>query len=403
VVDFSITTLGVICHLQTFGILSARRMHPLVRVEEIEGPYGRFAIGERAIQRLWAAHEVRGPLLTLTGTPIEVLSPGDWNRSGGPDFLGAELKIDGQRRRGDVEIHLRWDDWNAHGHQRNPNFNGVILHAVLLPGAKPIQTAQQQEPETIILLPYLPRDLEDLAEEDALLDLRGRAGDVARRVLHLEPNIAQGLRRRAIQRFEAKAQHAQTRINTRGWEQACHELCLEALGLGGNRAPMSELAQTYKPSEMILLGTDKLYLEKTGRWRLRGLRPAGHPHRRLSQYLELLRRRPQWHEAVRTWSETPAEIALNEHRRALIDQILAQVIPDGRTDTLCINALLPLTHHPQNSQLEKWLNWPPGNFPEDLHEARLRLGLVGASRNWEIQGILDILRRTAGQVVPPPA
>jgi hypothetical protein len=100
---------------------------------------------------------------------------------------------------------------------------------------------------------------------------------------------------------------------------------------------------------------------------------------------------------MQAWSTTPAEIALAEHRRQLIDDILAQVIPDGRADTLCINALLPLTHRPTHSQLEKWLAWPPGNFPEDLHEARLKLGLVGTSRNWEIQGILDILRRTAGQ------
>lgn len=375
-------------------------MHPHARVEEIEGPYGKFAIGERAIQRLWATHEVQGPLTTLSGSNLVVICPGDWNRSGGPDFLGAELTINGERLRGDVEIHLRSEDWNAHGHQHNPHFNGVILHAVLLPGAKPIQTSQKHQPETVVLLPYLPRDLEDLAEEDALLDLRGRAGDVARRVLSLEPNIAQGLRRRASERFHAKVHHAQQRIQQQGWEQACHELCLEALGLGGNRAPMSELAQSYSPQTMMLMGIDKLYLEKCGRWRLRGLRPAGHPYRRLAQYLELLRRHPQWFQSIREWSTAEALLSLQEHRRTLIDQILTGVIPDGRADTLCINALLPLTHQKGHSQLEKWLQWPPGNFPDDLHEARLRLGLVGASHNWEIQGLLDILRRTAGQ--PPP-
>ena len=67
------------------------------RVEEIEGPYGPFAIGERAIQRLWASGEVRGPMPAASGATIEIVSPGDWNRGAGPDFLGAELRVEGRR------------------------------------------------------------------------------------------------------------------------------------------------------------------------------------------------------------------------------------------------------------------------------------------------------------------
>ncbi|TSA35790.1 MAG: DUF2851 family protein, partial [Opitutales bacterium] len=134
------------------------------RVEEIEGPYGPFAIGERAIQRLWAAGEVRGPMSSTTGTTIEIIHPGDWNRGAGPDFLGAVISLNGKQARGDVEIHLRWSDWHAHGHDADPNFSGVILHAVLLPGCKTVTTLSGHRPETLVLLPHLPRDLEDLAE-----------------------------------------------------------------------------------------------------------------------------------------------------------------------------------------------------------------------------------------------
>ena len=42
-------------------------MSTCVRVEEIDGPYGPFAIGERAIQRLWASGEVRGPMAATSG------------------------------------------------------------------------------------------------------------------------------------------------------------------------------------------------------------------------------------------------------------------------------------------------------------------------------------------------
>ncbi len=364
------------------------------RVEELEGPYGAFAIGERAIQRLWAAGEVTGPMVTASGKTIEVVQPGDWNRGAGPDFLGAELRIDQRRVRGDVEIHLRATDWRAHQHDTDPNFSGVVLHAVLLPGAKDVTTASGHQPETVVLLPYLPRDLEDLAEEDALLELRGRAGEVARKVQAAESHVLPGLRRRALERFRRKARHAKARAKAVGWDNACHELVVESLGHGGNRAPMSELARSHSATEMVLLGIDALYMEKCGRWRLRGLRPAGHPYRRLAQYLELNRRQPDWRERVRVWGADLGSAALSSQRRRLHDDILGCVFPDGRADSLCINALLPLLHASGHDGEGAWVDWPPGNHPEDIEEARKVLGLAGSSRNFEVQGILDVLRRS---------
>ncbi|MEY4033295.1 MAG: hypothetical protein RL492_489 [Verrucomicrobiota bacterium] len=364
------------------------------RVEELEGPYGPFAIGERAIQRLWAAGEVTGPMATVSGRTVEVLAPGDWNRGAGPDFLGAELRLDERRVRGDVEIHLRSSDWQAHQHDRDPNFSGVVLHAVLLPGTKDVTTAAGHQPETVVLLPYLPRDLEDLAEEDALLELRGRAGEVASKVQAAEGVLLPGLRRRALERFRRKAKHAKARAKAIGWDAACHELVVESLGHGGNRAAMSELARAHSPEEMVLLGLDALYMEKCGRWRLRGLRPAGHPYRRLAQYLELNRRQPTWREQVRLWGADLGHAVLTSHRRRLHDGILGCVFPDGRADTLCINALLPLLHASGQDCERTWSDWPPGNHPEDIDQARRLLGLAGSSRNFEVQGILDVIRRS---------
>ncbi len=370
------------------------------RVEEIDGPYGPFAIGERAIQRLWASGEVRGPMAAASGATIEIIHPGDWNRGAGPDFLGAEILVDGRRLRGDIEIHLRCADWHAHGHEQDPHFAGVILHAVLLPGTKDVTTASGHHPETVVLLPYLPRDLEDLAEEDALLELRGRAGEVARRVLAAESNLSLGLKRRALERFRSKTKHARARVKEVGWDAACHELFVESLGLGGNRAPMSELARAHSPEQMLVLGLDAIYMEKCGRWRLRGLRPAGHPYRRLAQYLELNRRRPDWRAHARTWAASLTLSPLPSCRRRLIDETFCCILPDGRADTLCINALLPLLQDARSSLEKHWLEWPPGNHPEDIQEARGLLGLAGGSRNWEIQGILDVLRRTALHIPP---
>lgn len=360
-------------------------------VEELTGPYGRFTIAERAIQRLWAAGEVRGPLPSLSGALIDVVRPGLWNRSAGPDFLGAELRIDGARVRGDVEIHLRCGDWESHGHGADPAYDAVVLHAVLLPELRTVKTASGRSPETVLLLPHLPRDLEDVAEEDALLELRGRAREVVRGLREGGRDAGETLRARALVRFRRKAAHATARLREQGWDSACHALFLESLGVGGNRAPMSELAADLPPEAMELLGLDAVYMRKCGRWRLRGLRPSGHPYRRLAQYLELNRSNPGWRRALREWPAR-AKDGTEAARRRLHEDVLARALPEGRADTVIVDALLPLLHAEGFPVEGAWMDWPPGNRPEEVEEARRLLGFPARARNWEVQGLLGLMR-----------
>ncbi len=363
-------------------------------VEELTGPYGPFTLTERAIQRLWAAGEVRSPLPSLSGALIEVVRPGDWNRGAGPDFKGAELLVNEVRMRGDVEIHLRCGDWQAHGHDLDPAYDGVALHAVLMPELRHVRTTSGRTPEAVLLLPHLPRDLEDLAEEDALLELRGRAREFVRDLRSAAADFPSALREGAARRFTRKSGHAAVRLNELGWEGACHALVVESLGAGGNRAPMSELAMDLTPQAMELLGLDALYMRKCGRWRLRGLRPAGHPYRRLAQYLELNRARPCWREALLRWadrSHASPEVA----RRELHEEVLARSMPEGRADTMAVDALLPLLHATGRPLDRLWMEWPPGNRPDEVDEARRLLGFVGRARNWEVQGLIGLMREAS--------
>ncbi|MBN4064454.1 DUF2851 family protein [Dehalococcoides mccartyi] len=49
----------------------------------------------------------------------------------GPDFTDAVVeRDDGVTFRGDIEIHVRESDWRAHGHHKDPRYNGVVLHVV---------------------------------------------------------------------------------------------------------------------------------------------------------------------------------------------------------------------------------------------------------------------------------
>ena len=55
---------------------------------------------------------------------------GQLNRFAGPDFQGAEFEFDGKICRGDVEIHLRTNDWYEHYHHLDRNYDLVMLHLV---------------------------------------------------------------------------------------------------------------------------------------------------------------------------------------------------------------------------------------------------------------------------------
>ncbi len=56
---------------------------------------------------------------------------GQLNRFSGPDFQGAEFELDGKIYRGDVEIHLRTNNWYEHHHHLDRNYDLVMLHLVL--------------------------------------------------------------------------------------------------------------------------------------------------------------------------------------------------------------------------------------------------------------------------------
>ena len=69
-------------------------------------------------------------LETVSGQQIAVQNPGHHNLNSGPDFLHAQVRIDGQLWAGNVEIHLKSSDWYAHQHQNDPAFDSVLLHIV---------------------------------------------------------------------------------------------------------------------------------------------------------------------------------------------------------------------------------------------------------------------------------
>ena len=89
-------------------------------------------IPESLLARLWRERASRETSpRSGDGRRLRVIYPGRVGSSAGPDFRDAVLEEEGVGLvRGDVEIHVKQRDWDSHGHGKDPQYNGVVLHVV---------------------------------------------------------------------------------------------------------------------------------------------------------------------------------------------------------------------------------------------------------------------------------
>jgi hypothetical protein len=315
-----------------------------VVVRDAGSHYVPLPITERLVHCLWYDQRVRATALqTSDGQPLRVIFPGWWNLEAGPDFRHATIQIGtAPERTGDVEIHLRAADWFHHGHDRDPAYDNVILHVVLWeddPLATPVTRAGEPLPQ-LILQPFLDAPLEQLYDE---IDLDAYPHNVGN---HAGPcgALFQKLTAAAIgrlldsagdERFAGKVRKFIRWIRATDAEQAFYTGWMEALGYKNNKAAFRKLAQQLPvaslrqaaPSALpsVLFGVANFlptaapvardtagqrYVKRLWNtwwklrpdyephilprdaWRLHGIRPANHPHRRLGAAAALLQQHP---------------------------------------------------------------------------------------------------------------
>lgn len=97
---------------------------------------------EGLLHFIWKYRLLKGAeFKTKNGKTLRILSPGEANRDAGPDFFNAIIELDGLKLAGNVEIHIRSSDWLKHGHQNDPSYDHLILHAVYRHDVKLAQNA----------------------------------------------------------------------------------------------------------------------------------------------------------------------------------------------------------------------------------------------------------------------
>jgi hypothetical protein len=393
-------------------------------VQEIQGLYGTFSVAERVLQKAWLRRYFSpGTLRLKSGKTLEVIHPGRWNHQEGPDFIAAQLRIEGVDRIGDVEVHFSPQDWRDHRHSADPAFRSVMLHVVFFdevrPGA-PICNAAGEELETFVLGRFLREDLEAFAHEDALLEMETRdAMPWAAAFLLLPANEReQKILANARLRWQQKVHFAEKRLQRLGWEQACHSAVLEVLGYRRNRAPMASIAESVPLSQWRVQAPDPAdcLSDRSLAWRLSGLRPANHPLRRLRDYNAFVANHAQWPQSLQRllaafesarlspsqgdtalFSSRSERLRLGLHRlRKVLFAHFKGLAGTSRLDTLMVDAVLPLwaASQPQLRLDDYWLHWPIGDVPPAcrhfVREAFVGDGTDPVFNNGLLQGALQL-------------
>ena len=92
-------------------------------------------------------------LMTSDGELVEVIDPGKLNHDAGPDFINAKIRINGTVWAGNVEIHDKSSDWYLHGHDKNRDYDNVILHVAAVLDTAVMKSNGQYVPQVQLDVP----------------------------------------------------------------------------------------------------------------------------------------------------------------------------------------------------------------------------------------------------------
>ena len=368
-------------------------------------------IPERLLARLWQRRAARQAWFRAHGGQrVRVIYPGRPGLTAGPDFRDALLEVEGVGLvRGDVEIHIRQQDWKAHGHENDPRYNGVVLHAAL--ETQPADTKLQSggTAPVVSLAPLMDdADAPDGPARHPLWEFLGACG-------YAQPQTAleagELLDRAGDDRFETKSGQFRTYLAEQEAEQTLYEGIMEALGYRQNQHPFQLLAQrvgyhSLRRAAMRLpederlpavrgwltamsglsvsgLSTDGVALPKgkgfgrpLGRdsWHLFRVRPSNHPLRRIAGAAALIDRflEPGLVEGLRQACKPGKPSRLTTALAVSGEGRGGALVGEGRARDLAVNVVLPFLHVLLEVQQGQWPKSRSGAQPDSPYRALYR-------------------------------
>ena len=220
---------------------------------------------EDLLQFIWKYKKLQlEQMVTTNNETLIIIDVGLHNHQAGPDFFNAKINLDGQLWAGNVEVHINSSDWYAHHHEKDINFENVILHVVWKDDMT-IYRKDNTEIPTLELCQNIPEEL--LKNYQALFDKsRTTFINCENEISGIDDFIVNNwLERLYIERLEHKSILVNELLESskNDWESVLYILLLKNFGLKINGESFLSLAQALDFHIVRKLQKNLLQIEST--------------------------------------------------------------------------------------------------------------------------------------------
>ena len=243
-------------------------------VKEAEKPYiaTRQPVTEKLVKTIWFDQQIeRRGLKTTDGKRIAIITPGEWNFDEGPDFKNAKINLNGQDLTGDVEIDLYSSNWKTHKHDKNKNFNNVILHVFLWSKGKEAKTITQDKKiiPSLELIDYINDDLEIIDSnfdvENYPYSSKVRAGKCAKWTLKKYSLLEYIVGLAGDEKVKLKSEVFANQLTNESINEKIYKGIMDGLGYGPNRENFRKLAEILPLEKIEEIISQEKFEEKSAR------------------------------------------------------------------------------------------------------------------------------------------
>ena len=199
-------------------------------------------------------------LKTNQGNRLLIRYKGILNDDAGPDFLNAQILIDDILWAGHVEIHKYSSDWYAHGHEKDPAYDNVILHVVYQDNM-PVYNSNNQQIPTLELSKYIDKKVlktyRKLFENKTFLPCQSAVDKIDNlRLVHFKHRLF-------IERLEEKYHSVKKLLaeTQNDWHQILYQTLLKYTGGPVNKEAFALIGRLLPHKVFIKYKDDLLKLE----------------------------------------------------------------------------------------------------------------------------------------------
>jgi len=322
------------------------------------------------------------------GDSIVILEIGKHNHDAGPDFFDARIMINDVVWAGNVEIHIKSSDWNAHKHNFDSAYNNVILHVVYDFDDEVFTNAGRLLPcLQLNFSPSLLNNYKTLISSKKWIPCFDEIKDVKQFF------VRNWLDRMLVERLERKSCEINKILerNSFSWEETFYQVLARYFGMKVNAEPFQQLARSIplkflarqKNSllqiEAFLLGqagllnkpecgdeyyqklvTEYRFLSRkyqiqylpAERWKWLRLRPANFPTIRIAQFASLIYKsnslfsqileNPNYNAIAKAFEIEASEYWKNHYQFGIKSKLKVKNFGKSALDGIIINSIVPV-------------------------------------------------------------